>query len=417
MHWPTPLFIAAIAIATTVELWLAARQITAVAAHRDRIPEPFTGRLSAQEHRKAADYTVAKARLGMVGAVLDAAVTLALTVGGGIAAIDALWRQTGWSEPWLGIAVLGTVAAVVGILGLPLSVLRTFRTEARFGFNRTTPLIFLADLGKGIALAVLIGGPLVLAVLVLMDRAGRWWWLAAFACWLAVTLLITWAWPAFIAPLFNKFSPLQDASLEGRIEALLVRCGFRSSGVFVVDGSRRSAHGNAYFTGIGRQKRIVFFDTLLQQLAAGEIEAVLAHELGHFRLRHVRQRLLASFITMLIGFALLGWLAGKPGFYHALGVPIPSAHAALILFALAVPVALFFTTPLSSFWSRRHEFAADHFAAQHASAQELASALVKLYRENASTLTPDPLYTAFYYSHPPALQRIARLTGAAPAPS
>ena len=415
MHWPTTLFIAAVAIATEVELWLAARQIAAVAAHRDRIPEPFAGQLSPEDHRKAADYTVAKARLGMVGTVIDAGVTLALTVGGGIAAIDALWRHTGWREPWLGLAVIGTVAAVVGIIGLPLSVLRTFRIEAAFGFNRMTPMIFLADLCKGIALAVLIGGPLVLAVLVLMDHAGRWWWLAAFGCWLAVTLLITWAWPAFIAPLFNKFSPLEDASLKGRIEALLERCGFRSSGVFVVDGSRRSAHGNAYFTGIGRHKRIVFFDTLLKQLGSLEIEAVLAHELGHFRLRHVRQRLIVSFVTMLVGFALLGWLAGKPGFYRALGVPTPSTHAALILFALAVPVALFFTTPLSSLWSRRHEFAADRFASQHASAQELASALVKLYRENASTLTPDPLYTAFYYSHPPALARIARLTAPSPA--
>ena len=415
MHWPTTLFIAAVAIATAIELWLAARQITAVAAHRDRIPEPFAGQLSPEDHRKAADYTVAKARLGMVSTVIDSIVTLALTVGGGIAAIDALWRHTGWGEPWLGLAVIGTVAAVVGIVGLPLSVVRTFRIEADFGFNRTTPMIFLGDLGKGVVLAVLIGGPLVLAVLVLMDHAGRWWWLAAFGCWLVVTLLITWAWPAFIAPLFNKFSPLEDASLKGRIEALLERCGFRSSGVFVVDGSRRSAHGNAYFTGIGRHKRIVFFDTLLKQLASPEIEAVLAHELGHFRLRHVRQRLLVSFVTMLVGFALLGWLAGKPGFYRALGVPTPSTHAALILFALVVPVALFFTTPLSSLWSRRHEFAADHFASQHASAQELASALVKLYRENASTLTPDPVYTAFYYSHPPALERIARLTAASPA--
>jgi STE24 endopeptidase len=415
MHWPTTLFIAAVAIATALELWLAARQITAVSAHRDRIPEAFAGQLSAEDHRKAADYTVAKARLGMVSTVIDSIVTLALTVGGGIAAIDALWRHTGWGEPWLGLAVIGTVAAVVGIVGLPVSVVRTFRIEADFGFNRTTPMIFLGDLAKAILLGVLIGGPLVLAVLVLMDHAGRWWWLAAFGCWLVVTLLITWAWPAFIAPLFNRFSPLEDTSLKGRIEALLERCGFRSSGVFVVDGSRRSAHGNAYFTGIGRHKRIVFFDTLLKQLAATEIEAVLAHELGHFRLRHVRQRLVLSFVTMLVGFALLGWLAGKPGFYQALGVPTPSTHAALILFAMAVPVALFFTTPLGSLWSRRHEFAADHFASQHANARELASALVKLYRENASTLTPDPIYTAFYYSHPPALERIARLTRASPA--
>ncbi|HEU5443610.1 MAG TPA: M48 family metallopeptidase [Steroidobacteraceae bacterium] len=412
MHWPTALFIAAVAAATAVELWLAARQIAAVDKHRDRIPAPFAGQLSPEDHRKAADYTIAKARLGMIGTEISAALTLALTVGGGIAALDALWRHSGWGEPWLGIAVIATVAAVIAIVGLPLSLVRTFRIEARFGFNRTTPMIFLSDLGKGLALAVLIGGPLILAVLALMDHAGRWWWLAAFGVWLAVTLLITWAWPAFIAPLFNKFSPLEDASLKGRIEDLLARCGFRSSGVFVVDGSRRSAHGNAYFTGIGRQKRIVFFDTLLKQLASSEIEAVLAHELGHFRLRHVRHRLIVSMVTMLAGFALLGWLAGKPDFYRVLGVPIPSAHAALLLFALAGPVALFFTTPVSSLWSRTHEFAADRFASQHASAQELASALVKLYRDNASTLTPDPLYSTFYYSHPPALERIARLTGA-----
>jgi STE24 endopeptidase len=414
MHWPTALFIAAVAVTTAVELWLASRQIAAVEAHRDRIPEPFAGRLSAQDHRKAADYTAAKIRLGNLGTLISAAVTLALTVGGGIAALDGLWRRTGWAEPWLGLAVIATVAAVVGVIGLPVSLWRTFRLEARFGFNRTTPKVFLADLGKAIALAALIGGPLLLAVLVLMDRAGRWWWLAAFGCWEAVTLLITWAWPAFIAPFFNKFSPLEDAALEARIEALLARCGFRSSGVFVIDGSRRSAHGNAYFTGIGRHKRIVFFDTLLGQLGAAEIEAVLAHELGHFRLRHIRQRLLVSSVTTLAGFALLGWLAARPAFYELLGVPIPSAHAALLLFALVVPVALFFTTPLGSLWSRRHEFAADRFASEHASAAELASALVKLYRDNASTLTPDPLYTAFYYSHPPALERIARLTGAPP---
>jgi len=412
MHWPTTLFIAAVALATVVELWLARRQAATVRAHRERIPEPFAGRLSPEDHRKAADYTIAKVRLGGLATVINAGVTLALTVGGGIAGIDALWRHTGWSEPWLGMAVIASVAALIALVGLPFSVLRTFRLEARFGFNRTTPLLFLVDFLKGIVLAVALGGPLVLAVLVLMDRAGRWWWLAAFGCWLAVTLLVTWAWPAFIAPLFNRFSPLEDVALKARIEALLERCGFRSSGVFVIDGSRRSAHGNAYFTGIGRHKRIVFFDTLLKQLASSEIEAVLAHELGHFRLRHIRNRLLVSCATMLAGFALLGWLAGKPGFYRALGVATPSAHAALLLFALIVPVALFFTTPLSSLWSRRHEFAADRFASQHASARELASALVKLYRDNASTLTPDPLYTAFYYSHPPALERIARLMSA-----
>jgi STE24 endopeptidase len=415
MTWPTAAFIAAVLVATAAELWLAGRQRAAVAAHREAVPEPFAGRLSAEDHRKAADYTLAKLRLGNINTVVDAAVTLGLTVGGGIARIDALWAHSGWDHPWRGMAVIATIAALIGVIGLPAAIWRTFRIEARFGFNRTTPGLFIADLGKAIALAVLIGAPLLLAVLTLMQRAGRWWWLAAFGCWLGVTLLITWAWPAFIAPLFNKFSPLEDASLKARIEALLARCGFRSSGVFVIDGSRRSAHGNAYFTGIGNHKRIVFFDTLLGQLGATEIEAVLAHELGHFRLRHVRQRLLVTCAGALAAFALLGWLAARPGFYQALGVPVPSPHAALLLFSLAGPVALFFTTPLSSLWSRRHEFAADRFASQHASAGELASALVKLYRDNASTLTPDPLYTAFYYSHPPALERIARLTGAEPA--
>jgi STE24 endopeptidase len=247
----------------------------------------------------------------------------------------------------------------------------------------------------------------------LMERAGRWWWAWVWCVWLGSTLLMTWAWPVFIAPLFNRFLPLEDPPLKARIEALLERCGFSSNGVFVADGSRRSRHGNAYFTGIGRHKRIVFFDTLLQQLGPSEVEAVLAHELGHFRLRHIRQRLLISAVTTLGGLALLGWLAARPTFYSALGVPDPSAHAALLLFALAAPVLTFFATPIGALWSRRHEFQADRFASRHASAQELAAALVKLYRDNASTLTPDRLYAAFYYSHPPALERILRLQGAA----
>jgi STE24 endopeptidase len=274
-------------------------------------------------------------------------------------------------------------------------------------------MLFLTDLGRGLLLAVLLGGPLLLATLTLMGRAGRWWWAWVWCVWLGATLLMTWAWPVFIAPLFNRFLPLQDPPLKARIEALLERCGFSSNGVFVVDGSRRSRHGNAYFTGIGRHKRIVFFDTLLQQLGSSEVEAVLAHELGHFRLRHVRQRLLVSAATTLGGLALLGWLAARPACYSALGVPVPSAHAALLLFALAAPVLTFFATPIGALWSRRHEFQADRFASRHASAKELAAALVKLYRDNASTLTPDRLYAAFYYSHPPALERILRLQEAA----
>jgi STE24 endopeptidase len=246
-----------------------------------------------------------------------------------------------------------------------------------------------------------------------MERAGTLWWVWAWTVWLAVILLMTWAWPAFIAPLFNKFSALEDPVLKQRIESLLARCGFTSKGVFVVDGSRRSAHGNAYFTGIGRNKRIVFFDTLLERLGHAEVEAVLAHELGHFSLKHVRKRLIFSIVASLFGFALLGWLARTPGFYSALGVQPPSTHAALLLFAMAAPAFGFFATPLGSLWSRRHEFEADGFAAKHASATELAVALVKLHRDNATTLTPDPVYSAFYYSHPPALMRISRLRQAA----
>jgi STE24 endopeptidase len=418
MAWLTPLFIAAVVVGMLLELWLSGRQVATVSEHRGAVPEPFAGSVSAQEHAKAADYTIAKARLARVTTLVDAALVLALTIGGGIAALDTLWRHTHWSQPWLGLAVVASVALVIQLVNLPFSVWRTFRLEARFGFNRTTPALYLADLAKGLALAVLLGGPLVIATLLLMERAGRGWWVWAWVLWLAVMLVMAWAWPAFIAPLFNRFSPLKDASLKARIEALLQRCGFASKGVFVVDNSRRSSHGNAYFTGIGRYKRIVFFDTLLERLAHPEVEAVLAHELGHFRLKHVRKRLLLSVLTSLLGLALLGWLTARPAFYVALGVPVPSAHAALLLFMLVVPAFMFFITPLASLWSRRHEFEADEFATRYASAGELATALVKLHRDNASTLTPDPVYAAFYYSHPPPLARISRLraaAGAAPA--
>jgi STE24 endopeptidase len=409
MHWPTIAFIAMVCAGVLVELWLAQRQVDAVSRHRDRVPEPFASEVSLTEHRKAADYTIAKVRFGRLATVVSAAVTLVLTVGGLMARADELWRSSGWREPWLGIAVIATVTAAMGAINIPLSLWRTFRIEARFGFNRTTPLLYLKDLILQIGLSALIGGPLLLATLALMQRAGRWWWAWAWGLWLVVTLAMTWAWPVVIAPLFNRFSPLQDLTLQARIEALLERCGFRSSGVFVVDGSRRSSHGNAYFTGIGRHKRIVFFDTLLQQLGASEIEAVLAHELGHFKLKHIRQRLLVSAVITLAALALLGYLAAQPAFYADLGVPIPSPHAALLLFALVGPVLMFFMTPLGALWSRSHEFQADRFAARYASASELAAGLVKLFRDNASTLTPDKLYVAFYYSHPPALERIARL--------
>jgi STE24 endopeptidase len=413
MLWLTLLFVGAVLLGAGLELWLSGRQAAAVSRHRNEVPGPFAGSVTAQDHAKAADYTVAKARLGRITTVVDVALTLALTIGGGIAAIDALWRPLRWPQPWLGLAVIASVALVIQLVNLPFSIWRTFRLEARFGFNRTTPALYLADLAKSTALAVLLGGPLVAATLLLMERAGRWWWLWAWVLWLAVMLIMAWAWPAFIAPLFNRFSPLKDQSLRQRIEALLGRCGFASKGVFVVDNSRRSSHGNAYFTGIGRYKRIVFFDTLLERLAHPEVEAVLAHELGHFRLKHVRQRLLLSVFTTLAALALLGWLARQPGFYAALGVDVPSTHAALLLFMLVVPAFMFFITPLASLWSRKHEFEADAFATRYASAAELATALVKLHRDNANTLTPDPVYAAFYYSHPPPLARISRLRAAA----
>jgi STE24 endopeptidase len=361
------------------------------------------------DHQKAADYTIANVRFGRLSLIIDALVTFALTVGGGIGLIDTLWERTGWAEPWRGAMVVLSVVCVTAAVDLPFNIWRTFKLEARFGFNRTTPKMFLIDLAKGCLLALLIGGPVVIAMLWLMQRAGHLWWLWAWCGWLGLMLLMTWAWPAFIAPLFNKFSPLEDSALKTRIDSLLERCGFRSEGVFVVDGSRRSAHGNAYFTGLGRHKRIVFFDTLLARLTHSEVEAVLAHELGHFQLKHIRKGLLLAVITSLAALALLGWLTTQQWFYEAFGVAVPSPHVALLLFMFVAPAFTFFGTPLKALWSRRHEFEADAFAARHASARELATALVKLYRDNATTLTPDPLYSAFYYSHPPAPERIARL--------
>ena len=408
MHWLTALFVLAVTLGAALELWLLQRQRVTVARHRNAVPAPFADSISPAQHAKAADYTIAKVYAGRIGTVIDVLVLLGLTLGGGLATLDRWWRHTHLMQPWLGLAVIASVALLLQLIGLPLSLWRTFGIEARFGFNRTTPALYLTDLAKSTALAVLLGGPLLLATLWLMQRAGQWWWLWAFGLWLGVMLLMAWAWPAFIAPLFNRFAPLGDETLKARIEALLTRCGFASKGVFVVDSSRRSSHGNAYFTGIGRNKRIVFFDTLLERLQAPEVEAVLAHELGHFRLKHVR-RLLLSMATTFAGLALLGWLAARPDFYRALGVPEPSTHAALLLFMLVVPAFMFFVTPLGALWSRRHEFEADAFATRYASAAELATALVKLQRDNASTLTPDPVYAAFYYSHPPPLSRILRL--------
>jgi STE24 endopeptidase len=417
MHWLTAAFLIALGCGTGLRLWLASRQIGAARAHREQVPAPFAGQISPADHRKAADYTIARVRLGRIEGVVDALVLLALTVGGGIEWIDSLWARVAWNEPWRGLAIVVSVVALTMLAGLPFSVWRTFRIETAFGFNRTSPRLYLLDRLKGLLLGLALGGPLALAALTLMERGGRFWWLYAWLGWLLVSFTLAWAWPALIAPLFNRFTPLTDAALKARIETLLERCGFASKGVFVVDSSRRTAHGNAYFTGVGRSKRIVFFDTLLEGLGGAEIEAVLAHELGHFRLKHIRNGLIVSGLASLAGLALLGWLARQAWFYTALGVRAHSAECALLLFLLVAPVFLFFVTPVASFWSRRHEFAADRFAAEHASAADLAAALVKLYRENATTLTPDRITSAFYDSHPPALARIAYLRKLAERPA
>jgi STE24 endopeptidase len=406
----TVLFVAALIAETAVRLWLSSRQIAAVRAHRDRVPEPFAGRIALAEQQRAADYTVSRGQVTRWATVFEALIKLALTLGGGLAAIQMLVGRAHWPEPWQGTLLVLCVLFLLQLVGLPFSLWRTFRVEARFGFNRTTPRLFALDLLKQSLLGFAIGAPLTLATLALMDRAGAWWWLWAWLVWLAVSLTLAWAAPRFIAPLFNRFSPLDNAALRERVEALLARCGFTAGGgVFVMDGSRRSAHGNAYFTGIGRNKRIVFFDTLLERIDPEEIEAVLAHELGHFRLHHVRQRLAVSGLSILAGLALLGWLARQPAFYATLGVAAPSPAMALLLFLVVVPVFTYFATPLEAWWSRRHEREADDFAVRYASADRLAAALIKLYRDNAAPLTPDPVHSAFYDSHPPALERITRL--------
>jgi len=352
---------------------------------------------------------VAKIKLSRAETAFDALLLLAWTLGGGIALVDKLVRGTGLDGILAGTVCIMAVLVSGTLLGLPFSIIQTFGIETRYGFNRSTPALFASDTLKGLVLSVLIGGPLVWAVLWTMANTGKLWWLFAWALWTGFVLAMTWLYPTFIAPLFNRFKPLEDPQLRERVEALLERCGFHSKGIFVMDGSRRSAHGNAYFTGIGNNKRIVFFDTLVESLIPEEIEAVLAHELGHFRMRHVRKRLIVMLLSSLLGLGLLGWLKLQPWFYSSLGVPQMSDHAALLLFVMVSPVFTYFLSPLGAMFSRRHEFEADAYAAGHSSAERLVDALVKLYRDNASTLTPDPLHSAFYDSHPPALSRIAEL--------
>ena len=407
---PTFSFVFILALCATVALrcWLAVRQLKHVAAHREAVPAQFAGRITLGSHQKAADYSMTRTRLGFLSLAIEVAVLLAFTLGGGLQLLQDWWatRLDGLAY---GVALIFSVMAISSLVDLPLSLYTQFVVEEKFGFNRMTLKLFFADLAKQTLLGALIGTPLLLAVLWLMAQAGSLWWLYTWVFWCVFNLLILLIYPTWIAPLFNKFTPLADNELKARIENLLTRCGFASSGLFVMDGSKRSNHGNAYFTGLGRNKRIVFFDTLLSRLQGSEIEAVLAHELGHFKHRHVMKRIVLMFSLSLGFLAVLGQLMTADWFYHGLGVSTQNTALALILFFLVVPVFTFLLTPLSSLLSRRHEFEADRYAAEHASASELTNALVKLYEDNAATLTPDPLHSLFYDSHPPAALRIAHL--------
>ncbi|MGH6610778.1 MAG: M48 family metallopeptidase [Burkholderiaceae bacterium] len=409
----TGAFVVFLLLMVGTRFWLASRQIRYVAAHADRVPPQFADRVSLEQHRKAADYTIAKTQLGMVETAVSAGVLIALTLLGGVQWISEMLRAVFANGLVYQVAIVAAVALLLAVIDLPFSWVRQFRIEERFGFNRMTPRLWLLDLVKALAVSAAIGLPLIAVVIWLMQQAGDLWWLYAWLVWIAFNALILVLYPTLIAPIFNKFEPLKDSALAERINALLHRTGFASKGVFVMDGSRRSAHGNAYFTGLGRAKRIVFFDTLIERLLPPEIEAVLAHELGHFKLKHIAKRLAFSFVASLAVLALLGWLASEPWFYVGLGVePAPDGMnqgVALVLFMLALPVFTFVAAPIASLMSRKHEFEADQFAARNASASDLVNALVKLYQDNASTLTPDPVHSAFYDSHPPASIRVQRL--------
>jgi STE24 endopeptidase len=400
-----------------VKFWLASRQIRHVARHRDAVPPAFADRISLPAHQKAADYTVTKARFGLLETAFSAALLLGWTLLGGLHALNVALLQ------WLGSGMTQQLALIVafsvigGLLELPFTLYSTFVIEERFGFNKMTWKLWITDALKSMVLGAAIGLPIAWLILWLMGTAGDSWWLWAWGVWMGVNLLAMVIYPMFIAPLFNKFEPLQDETLKSRITALMQRCGFTAKGLFVMDGSKRSAHANAYFTGFGAAKRVVFYDTLISKLSPGEVDAVLAHELGHFRHKHITKRIVAIFAFSFAGFALLGWLATQAWFYTGLGVQPnmqgPNDALALLLFLLAVPVFTYFISPLMAQLSRKHEFEADAFAVAQTSGKDLGTALLKLYEDNASTLTPDPVFVKFYYSHPPASERLARLGGVA----
>lgn len=417
-HAFTVLFVGFLVVSLLVRFWLASRHIRHILAHANAVPAQFADRIPLDAHRRAAAYTIAKTKFTLFIHLLNAAVLIGFTLLGGLQWLSAQAFDIFGPGYRYQLALVLAFALISGLIELPFDYFRQFVLEARFGFNRMTPALFVTDTVKTAAISLAIGLGLVWIVLILMAQAGDLWWLYAWIVWCGFQLLMLVVGPLFIAPLFNKFKPLEDESLKSRIENLMTRVGFSASGLFVMDGSRRSAHGNAYFSGFGAAKRIVFFDTLLERLAPNEIEAVLAHELGHFKLKHIAKRIALMFAASLGFLALLGYLKTQAWFYTGLGVEpllidVENNNAmALILFALVLPVFSFLLSPLTSLGSRKHEFEADAFAAQYTNSQDLVSALVKLYEDNASTLTPDPLHSAFYDSHPPATVRINRLLAA-----
>jgi STE24 endopeptidase len=405
----TMIFLVVLAAGTLLQLWLTSRQAAHVIAHRGAVPPAFAESISLQDHQKAASYTLARLGIDRWKLVLGPTVLLVWTLGGLLAWLDQAWLELSLPPLWQGAALVISVLLIDMLVDLPLEIRSTFGVEARFGFNRSTPARFFKDKMIELVLSISLGLPLLLVILWLMESAGSLWWAWAWVVWMGFTLLITWAFPTWIAPMFNKFEPLDSGELRTRLEKLLERCGFRSNGMFVMDGSKRSAHGNAYFTGFGENKRIVFFDTLLEGLNAEQVEAVLAHELGHYKRKHILKMLITSAIISLAALALLGWLSQQSWFFSGLGVNRQSDALALILFILMMPVFTVFFSPVLSAFSRKHEFEADDFAAEQTNAQALIEGLVSMYRDNASTLTPDPLYSAFHHSHPPAPERIAHL--------
>ncbi len=409
MNTFTIIFLFALIVSYSIQFWLSMRQSDYVMKHRDAVPDAFKDKVSLEAHQKAADYTIDKGKLGKIDSLIGLVFLLLITLGGGIEYAFNLWSGFELSPMLTGLGAVATIILFMTLVEVPTHVYQTFVIEEKYGFNKSTPQQFIKDQLLQLGLMLAIGLPILALILWVMDSIGSLWWLWAWAILISFSLLMSWLFPTVIAPLFNKFTPMEDGSLKQRIQGLLARCGFNSQGIFIMDGSKRSGHGNAYFTGLGNNKRIVFFDTLVNSLEEEELEAVLAHELGHFKCKHVIKMLIASSIISLISLAILGWLIDKPWFFSGLGVSEASNAAALLLFTLVSPVFTPFMQPISAYFQRKFEFEADDFAAANARADKMISGLVKLYEENASTLTPDPLYSAFHYSHPPAAIRIAHL--------